>query len=339
MRIENKEKGGATAPPFTYPAGDIPTASTRSLRGNLTAYGFMAPTVLIVTLFFFLPVVMIFLLSFTGLDMTNFGKLQWWLPKNWDLENYVKIFSNKFFPKIFGNTIMYTAVTLCLFNVGMGLVVALLTTNIDRRAGFLFRVIWLLPRITPIVVYIIMWKALAGPEPMGIINHYLLTPLGLSDGELLINTYPWVFVILTNGFVGASFGMIIFTSAIESIPKDYMMASKVDGASTWQTIRHVTIPIIRWPLLFVTTYQTLSLLTSFNYILLLTDGGPRLYQTEVWALTAYHRALTSYFGNTQWGYGSAWAVILVIIGVVMAIIYLRIFRFGALVQEPKIETL
>ncbi|GAH55437.1 unnamed protein product, partial [marine sediment metagenome] len=257
----------------------------------------------------------------------------------WDLKNYVKIFTNRFFPKILGNTIMYTALTLFLFNVGMGLVLALLTTNIDRRAGFFFRVIWLLPRITPVVVYIIMWKALAGPEPMGIINHYILVPLGLSDGELLINIYPWVFVILTNGFIGASFGMIIFTSAIESIPKDYTMASKVDGASTWQTIRYITIPMIRWPLLFVTTYQTLSLLTSFEYILLLTEGGPRLYQTEVWALMAYHKALTSYFGNTQWGYGSAWAVILVIIGVVMAIVYLRMFRFRELVQEPRIETL
>jgi inositol-phosphate transport system permease protein len=299
----------------------------------------MAPTLLLVTLFFFLPVIMIFILSFTNLDMTNFGRLKWWLPVNWHLQNYVKIFTNRFFPKILGNTIIYTGITLCLFNVGMGLVTALLTTNIDRRAGFFFRMIWLLPRITPIVVYIIMWMALAGPKPMGIINNYILVPLALSDGELLINAYPWVFVILTNGFIGASFGMIIFTSAIEAIPKDYTMASKVDGASTWQTIRYVTIPMIRWPLLFVTTYQTLSLLTSFEYIMLLTDGGPGLYQTEVWALTAYHRALTSYFGNTQWGYGSAWAVILVIIGVIMAFIYLRVFRFSTLVQEPKIENL
>jgi inositol-phosphate transport system permease protein len=97
--------------------------------------------------------------------------------------------------------------------------------------------------------------------------------------------------------------------------------------------------MIRWPLLFVTTYQTLSLLTSFEQIMLLTDGGPGLYKTEVWSLTAYHRAFTSYFGNTQWGYGSAWAVILVIIGVIMAILYLRVFRFGELMQEPKIDQL
>jgi inositol-phosphate transport system permease protein len=309
------------------------------LRGKVAPYAFLAPAVVVIVLFFFIPLVMVFILSFTSLDMTNIGTLKWWHPANWSLDNYVKIFTNKFFSKILFNTLMYVALTLTLFNVGMALVVALITTHINRRVGFGFRVLWLLPRITPVVVYIMMWKAMAGPAPMGIINTYILGPLGIGRGEYLLNTYPWVFVILVNGFIGASFGMILFSSAIEAIPKDYTMASKVDGATTWQTIRYVILPMIKWPLLFVTTYQTLSLLTSFEQILLLTDGGPRLYQTEVWALTAYHRALTSYFGNTQWGYGAAWSVILVIIGIVMAVVYLRVFRFRELVQEPKIETL
>ena len=97
--------------------------------------------------------------------------------------------------------------------------------------------------------------------------------------------------------------------------------------------------LIKWPLLFITTYQTLSLLTSFEYILLLTDGGPGLYKTEVWALTAYHRALQTYFGNNQWGYGAAWGFILVIIGIGLSIVYLRVFNFNALVQEAKIDVL
>jgi len=308
------------------------------LQGGLAPYAFLAPALIVVTLFFFIPLGMVFILSFTNLDMTNFGILEWWRPANWSLDNYVKIFTNRFFPKILGNTLIYVALTLAFFNVGMALVIALITTHINRRAGFAFRALWLLPRITPVVVYIMMWKALSGPAPMGIINNFL-GPLGIGRGEYLLNTHPWVFVILVNGFIGASFGMILFSSAIEAIPKDYTTASKVDGATTWQTIRYVVLPMIKWPLLFVTTYQTLSLLTSFEQIMLLTDGGPGLYQTEVWALTAYHRALTSYFGNTQWGYGSAWAVALVVIGIIMAIIYLRVFKFGELVEEPKIDRL
>ena len=309
------------------------------LKSWLLPYAFLSPTLVVVTLFFFIPLVMVFILSFTNLDMTNFGILEWWKPANWTLDNYVKIFTNKFFPKILNNTLIYVSATLIFFNVGMALVIALITTSINRRVGFTFRLIWLMSRLTPVVVYIMMWIALAGPAPMGVINKHILGPLGIGAGEYLLNTYPWLLIIIVNGFIGASFGMIIFSSAIEAIPKDYMIASKVDGASTWQTIRYITIPMIKWPLLFVTTYQTLSLLTSFEQIMLLTDGGPGLYETEVWSLTAYHRALTSYFGNTQWGYGSAWAVILVIIGVAMAIIYLRVFKFNELIQEPKIDQL
>ncbi len=308
------------------------------MRSQLAPYLFLSPTLVLVTLFFFIPLVIVFILAFTKLDMTNFGILAWWSPANWSLDNYVKIFTNRFFSKILGNTIMYVVVTLTVFNVGMALLIALITTHINRRAGFAFRVLWFLPRITPVVVYIMMWKALAGPAPMGIINS-ILGPLGIGSGKYLLNTNPWIFIILANGFIGASFGMILFSSAIEAIPKDYLTASKVDGATTWQTIRYVELPMLKWPLLFVTTYQTLSLLTSFQQIMLLTDGGPGLYQTEVWALTAYHRAFTSYFGNTQWGYGAAWSVVLVIIGIVMAIIYLRVFKFGELVEEPKIDQL
>jgi len=309
------------------------------LKSWLLPYAFLSPTLIVVTLFFFIPLVMVFILSFTNLDMTNFGILKWWQPANWTLNNYVKIFTNRFFPRILNNTLMYVSMTLIFFNVGMALVIALITTNINRRVGFAFRLIWLMCRLTPVVVYIMMWKALAGPAPMGVINKHILGPLGIGAGEYLLNANPWLFIILVNGFIGASFGMIIFSSAIEAIPKDYMIASKVDGASTWQTICYITIPMIRWPLLFVTTYQTLSLLTSFEQIMLLTDGGPGLYETEVWSLTAYHRAFTSYFGNTQWGYGSAWAVILVVIGIVMAIVYLRVFKFDELIQEPKIDQL
>ncbi|MGB3717005.1 MAG: sugar ABC transporter permease [Candidatus Promineifilaceae bacterium] len=310
----------------------------KRFRSQLEAYGFLGPAGLLIILFFFIPVFILFILSFSDLKASNFGTLQWWLPSNWSLDNYTRIFSNKFFPKIFGNTIFYVLITMALFNFGSALMIALLTTSINRRAGFAFRVMWLLPRLTPVVVYIMMWQRMASREPHGILNQ-LLVPLGLSSGADLIQASPWFFVIFANGMIGASFGMIIFTSAIEAIPRDYLVASKVDGASKLQTIRNVILPMIKWPILFVITYQTLSLLTSFEQILLLTDGGPGLYRTEVWALTAYHRALSNYFGNNQWGYGSAWAVILVIIGVLAAIVYMRVFKFDELVEEPKIDLL
>ncbi len=336
MSVTNKaERGGAT------PLSPLDPAEKRSaigawLRNRLTSWAFMSPAALLITLFFFIPVIVLFILSFSDLKSVNFGTLQWWLPANWSLDNYSRIFGDMFFSKFLSNTFFYVLTTLALFNFGSALIIALLTTHINRRAGFFFRLMWLLPRLTPSVIYIMMWRRIASRAPFGILNQFLV-PLGLGSGDDLLLANPWFFVILVNGLIGASFGLVIFTSAIEAIPRDYLTASKVDGASTLQTIRHVILPMIRWPILFVVTYQTLSLLTSFEQILLLTGGGPGLYKTEVWALRAYHLALSTVTGNTQWGYGAAWAVILVIIGVAAAIIYMRVFKFDDLVVEPKID--
>ena len=131
--------------------------------------------------------------------------------------------------------------------------------------------------------------------------------------------------------------MIIFTAALKSIGNDVIWAARVDGASTWQLIRYVELPLIKWPILFVLAYQTLSLFTSYEYILLATGGGPGLYTTEVWALYVYDLAFRQYGGVVYFGYGAALSAILVVIGVTLSIIYLKIFRFKELMIEPKIE--
>ena len=83
-----------------------------------------------------------------------------------------------------------------------------------------------------------MWQRIGQQAPFGILGQALsrVGGLGIDTDQYFLNNNPWVFVILVNGFVGASFGMILFSSAIESIPKDLTMAAKVDGAG--QKRRH-----------------------------------------------------------------------------------------------------
>ncbi len=154
---------------------------------------------------------------------------------------------------------------------------------------------------------------------------------------LLDSAYnAWFFVVLINGFIGASMGMLVFSSALRAIPKSQFFASEVDGASRWQQIRYIILPQMRWPILFVTCYQTLSLLASFNEILLSTRGGPGK-ATEVWALAAYHTALNNYAGNLEYGLGAAMALVLVVIGIMLSLAYLRVFNYATLVARPLIE--
>ncbi len=289
---------------------------------------FLIPSLGFITIFYFIPFILTFLIGLTSMDFT----FKWeWIG----IENYIRILNDSFAPKIMGNTLFYVFTTLSLFNVGMALVVSLITNHIPDEVGSVIRGIWLLPRITPSTVYALLWLWAARREDNALIN-WFLTMLGIQPVDWMLN-HPWVIVILVNGFVGTSFGMIVFTAALKSIPEDYYRAAKVDGASTWDIIRHIEIPMIKWPILFVTAYQTLSLLTSFEYILILTDGGPGLYTTEVWSLYSYHAAFKSYGGTVEIGYGAALATVLVVIGIIMSVIYWRVFKFEEMMLEPKIE--
>lgn len=301
----------------------------RRIAGGYLAV-FLVPSVAFIVVFFLLPVILTFLIGLTNMDYS----FKW----NWIwLDNYIKIFNDRWAYKILANTFFYVFSTLTFFNVGLALLISIITTHISDSVGSMFRAIWLLPRITPSTIYALLWLWAARGEENSLFN-WLGSMLGLTPIDWRLN-HPWLLVIFVNGFVGTSFGMIIFTAALKSIPEDYIQAAKVDGASTLQIIRHVELPLIKWPLLFVTAYQTLSLFTSYEYILLVTDGGPGLYTTEVWALYSYHLAFAQYGGIVKFGYGAALATVLVIIGIIMSIMYLKMFKFGELMTEPKIEVM
>lgn len=233
------------------------------------------------------------------------------------------------------NTLMYVSLTLVIFNVGLGLFLAVSTYYLPERTSATFRAIWFMPRILPPVLYVLMWKWLMWDN--GFIAS-VLAPFGVERINWMMHSeyHAWVAIILINGVVGASFGMIIFASAIKAIPQTMLMASEVDGATRWQQVRFIILPQMRWPILFVTAYQTLSLLASFEYILLSTGGGPGS-ATEVWAMAAFRTALNNYGGNLQYGLGATFALVLVIIGTGLSLLYLRFFNFQALVTKPRIE--
>lgn len=252
----------------------------------------------------------------------------------WTTENYELIATLPSTLRAAANTLTYVGFTLA-FNVGFGLFLALATFYLPGAQAATFRAIWILPRILPPVIYIMMWKWLTWDT--GFISSFLsnfdITP---RNWMLHSDINAWVSIVLINGFVGASLGMILFSSALRAIPSSMLYASEVDGASRPQQIWYIILPQLRWPILFTTAYQTLSLLTSFDYIYLSTDGGPGS-STEVWALYTFHTALNNYGGALQYGLGAALALVLVVIGIAASLVYLRLFNFDKLVAKPRIE--
>lgn len=252
----------------------------------------------------------------------------------WTTENMKLLFTLPSSLRYALNTALYVSLTLA-FNVGFGLFLAIATFYLPAGLASTFRTIWFLPRILPPVLYILMWKWFTWDT--GFISS-TAGFFGVPPKNWMLDTSlnAWVVIVLINGFVGASLGMILFSSAIKAIPISMLYASEVDGANRLQQVRHIILPQLRWPILFITSYQTLSLLTSFEYILLATDGGPGR-ATEVWALAAYHTALSNYGGNLLYGFGAAFALVLVVIGIAASLFYLRLFNFRELVSTPRIE--
>ncbi len=300
---------------------------------------FLLPALVLVAVFYVAPLILSVYIGFTPLRdwaLDNYlGKLT--------TENYHRLFHMMLhdpdFPKVVKTTIVFTAATLFVNVVG-GLLLALSLYFMDEALSLPYRVVWLLPRMTPIAVYSLLWYYFFLPGPEGTLNAILLR-LGVIDRPRAWGTDPsllpysdWAILVLVNGLVGVSFGMIVFYSALRSIPREQVIAARVDGASTIQLARHVLLPQIRWHIVYVTVWQLLSLLTTFAHIFLLVEWGTLdKYWGSNWALYVFNTA----FLTGDQGLAAAAATILVAIGALLGIVALRLMRFREMMLEPKGE--
>ena len=300
--------------------------ASSTARRHVNMLIFLGPAILLTLAFFVLPVLVDIAVSFTDLGRSlRITEIT--------TDQYVKVFTgDRRLTTVIGLTFIYVFGTLAFFNVTFGLILALLTTAIPKASGGFFRGVWLLPRMSPSVLYILLWVWVINPSEFGLLNQVLIQVFGVVDPVDVLTNAPVVLIIFANGFIGASMGMIIFTSAIRGIPEHLFYAARVDGAGSLSIVRHITLPALKWPISFITIYQTLSLLVSFEYILLLTKGGP-FFDTTVYALYIYRRA----FQSGQYGYGAALALFLIVIGIGLALLGWRFFDMRKLLQQPRIE--
>ena len=286
---------------------------------------FLGPALLLLFVFFIAPIVIDLVLAFTDMGRTL-------AVSKFTFENFERMFTRD--TRLLGSlgvTFVFVLLTLGIFNVTFALLLALMTTSVTPRMGAFFRAVWLLPRMSPSVVYALLWLWVVDPNERGLLNQIVINVFNMPPVDLR-NNQPLLLIILANGFIGASLGMLIFTSAIRSIPEHLFHAARVDGAGPLSIVRHITLPALRWPISYMTIHQSLSLLVSFEYILLITGGGP-FYDTTVFSLYAYRRA----FESGEYAYGAALSLILVVIGVVAALALWRLMDMKQLLQAPRIE--
>ncbi len=287
---------------------------------------YLAPAIALLAVFFLAPIVVNTVIAFTDMGANlRVGEFTF--------KNFERIVQRDArLPVVLLTTLIYVTATLFIFNVGLGALLAMTSTAIPDRLGNFFRGLWLLPRMSPAVLYGILWIWIADPSSSGLLNQVTGT-FGLPPVNLR-NDFPLFLVILANGVVGASFAMVILTSSIRAIPLHLANAARVDGAGEWGVLRHVVAPALSQPIRFVTIYQALSLMTTYEYILLITGGGP-VYDSTPYALYIYRRA----FESGAYAYGAALALGLMVIGIAFTLLQWRITNMRSTFAAPKIEVL
>lgn len=292
------------------------------LKERLYPTAMLSPFILLVFTFYLIPTFLTIFLSFTdmGFDM------KWHFV---GFKSFAHILQYPFLPQIIKNTAVYVFFTL-ISNVVVGFLISLVTVFFmeDSIHSRIVRTFWMLPRIIPSIVMVIMWAWFFSSTDYGFLNN-MLEKMGYSSVRWL-SDYVMFAVIIANTFVGISFCMLILTSAMQSIPQDIFLASEVDGARKSRVVFSIIIPNVKWPLMFVTIVETLALMNSYEITMLLTNGGPML-DTTIWSLHAYKKA----FNYSEFGSGAALSLILVCISFSLTLILLKRFDFDEMMRNTR----
>ena len=283
----------------------------KSILKNLTAYLFLLPAAIVLIIFFFIPFFQTIYLSF--FDYSN----DIYNAQYVGLQNYAQLIHNSLFLKTIINTFYF--LILCVpFLVIFPLFLAILI-NQKIACKNIYKVIIYLPVIISIVVVAIAFKWLYAPQ--GLLNYFLerlnIEPLGwLSDPKVSM-----ISVALVTIFKGVGYYMMIYLSALMSVPNELYEAAEVDGATGFKKHMVVTIPHIMPMIALVSTISSISALKVFVEIYVMTKGGP-LDSTKTIVYYIYERA----FENLDLGIASAGAVILLAIVMVFSILNIFVFE-------------
>jgi len=276
---------------------------------------FVAPAAVFLVVFAIFPVFQLLRMSVSDVTVST-------LNDTWrftGLENFQSNFASPAFGETVLNTVIFVGIVTVLGLVG-GLAAAVLLSKSGRWTGFVLSLlvfIWALPP----VVNGSVWKFLLGSS--GLFNS-----IGLETG-LTTQPIPFLFddsyalysVALVNAWAVIPFNALVFRAAIMGISQEVFEAARMDGATRWEEIRHIIIPVVRPTTLVLLVLTVVYGFRSFDFIYVMTFGGPGVATTTL-PFLGYVQA----FVRFDFGLGAATAVVAVVMVIVLAIFYARSVR-------------
>jgi len=297
---------------------------------------FLSPMILIVVLFYLVPLIVSLYASFTPTMNWNLKYLHDFIG----VYNYERLIHmmryDPSFKSILETTVVFVIITLMINIIG-GLLLALGTFFIREDASTLMRVIWLLPRMTPVAVFGLLWYYFFHNSEIGTLNSILMK-LGIIDSPVAwgqrIPWGAWGVIIFVNAIVGVSYGMLVFSSALSHIPRELVIAARVDGASNWEISRKILIPMIKWHIMYATIWQLMSLLLTYFHLYPLVAWG--IVNNDYGSTLALYVYTTAFGrGRQEQGLAAAAATLLSILGVSLGFLILKVMKFEEMMREPR----
>jgi multiple sugar transport system permease protein len=198
----------------------------------------------------------------------------------------------------------------------VGLIIALSIQRITIGKSF-FSILMVIPLALPPVVVAIMFRIMYNPI-IGVFN-YFLKMIGIAERlwlDSVVEVIPSLAIV--DAYIWTPFIVLVLLSGLNSLPKEQYEAAMIDGASSWQIFRRITIPLLMPFIIIALLFRIMGLLGTFDIILASTGGGPGTASQ-----TLYYYAYSVTFTYLNFGYGSALTVVLLYLMVIISLIILK----------------
>ncbi|MGB3749334.1 MAG: sugar ABC transporter permease [Rhodanobacter sp.] len=285
-----------------------------------TAWLFLTPALLVLGVFFFVPVLGALGLSLTDYDLYALADLR--NLRFVGLHNYWELLHRPLFWTALGNTFYFVVVGVPL-SIGASLGTALLLNSPLARMKSFHRTVLFAPVVTTVVAVAVIWRYLFNTR-YGLVNHALAT-LGLNPVDWLGDPH-WAMPTIIAFAVWKNFGynMIILLAGLQAIAPELYEAARIDGATRWRQFRHITLPMLKPTMVLVIVLTVAGYFQLFAEPYVMTEGGPLQSTTSVLYLMYDD-------GFKWWNFGVASAVAFALFGIILAVtmLLLRLARRGA----------
>ena len=284
---------------------------------NGAAYLFLAPALLIIGVFFLLPIVAALVLSLTDFDIYSIASAR--NARFLGFANYARLLRTSDFWSALWNT-LYFALVGGPLSIAASLGAALLLNNKLVRFRSFFRTVYFAPFVTTLVAVAIVWRYLYHPQ-YGVLN-YVLGRIGVRPIDWLGDPH-WAMpaIILVAVWKNFGYNMLIFIAGLQSIPQELYEAAHLDGAGAWQRFRHVTLPMLAPTLVFGSVITMIGYFQLFAEPYVMTHGGPLRSTTSI--------VLLMYEEGFRWwrmGYAASLAFVLFAVVLGATLLQLRLQR-------------